>query len=110
MKDSFLYYDKTQKLIQEAEALNITANVAHKGGNNFYHCPDFGKDNGTNVLSVMFVPGDLRMYVAFEYGQGDKYHTACCGVYVKMEMQDWFWIFLARLIFKDFENSYIFFR
>jgi hypothetical protein len=48
-----------------------------------------GKDNGTNVISVMYVPHDGRMYLGFEYGVGDKYRTACCGVYVKMDMKEW---------------------
>jgi hypothetical protein len=49
-----------------------------------------GQNNGTNVLSVMYVPGDLRMYVGFEYGFGDKYLVASCGVYVHMDMKEWF--------------------
>lgn len=44
--------------------------MAHKGGDNLYRCPAMGKDDGTNVLSVMYIPGDLRMYVGFEYGEG----------------------------------------
>ena len=61
--------------------------MAHKGGDDLYHCPPMGKDDGTNVLSVMFIPGELRMYVAFEYGEGQKYHTAGCGVYVHIDMK-----------------------
>lgn len=56
IKDSFLTYETINKMIGEKEALNITANVAHKGGPDLYHCPSMGSDNGTNVLSVMFVP------------------------------------------------------
>lgn len=70
--------------------MNITGNVAHKGGKDLYHCPAMGKDDGTNVLSAMFIPGDLRMYVAFEYGSGDKYLTGGCGVYVHLDMKEWF--------------------
>lgn len=61
LKDSLNYYGKNE--IGELEALNITANVAHKGGSNLYQCPT-GKDNGTNVLSAMFIPGESRMYAA----------------------------------------------
>ena len=39
--------------------------MAHKGGDNLYHCPAMGHDDGTNVLSVLYIPGDLRMYVGF---------------------------------------------
>ena len=46
-----------------------------------------GKDNGTNVISVLYIPNDVKMYLAFEYGTRDNYHTACCGVYVKMDMK-----------------------
>lgn len=70
--------------------MNITANVANKGGSSFYHCPQMGKDTGNNVISVMYVPADTKMYVAFEYGQADKYLTAACGVYLKIDMKEWF--------------------
>jgi hypothetical protein len=49
-----------------------------------------GSDNGTNVISVMYVPNELKMFVAFEYGEKDQYLTACCGVYVEMDMREWF--------------------
>lgn len=49
-----------------------------------------GKDTGNNVISVMYVPADTKMYVAFEYGQADKYLTAACGVYLKIDMKEWF--------------------
>jgi len=64
--------------------LNITANVAHKGGPNLYQCPT--KDEGTNVISVMFIPGEQRMYAAVEYGSGETYRTACCGVYLNISL------------------------
>jgi hypothetical protein len=62
IKDSINAYQPG--VIGELEALNITANVAHKGGDNFYQCPEAGKDNGTNIISVMFVPGEQKMYAA----------------------------------------------
>lgn len=86
IKDSFGEYPLGT--IGWMQALNITANVAHKGGPDLYHCP--AKDNGTNVISVLFVPGELKMYAAIEYGEGDTYKTACCGVYVEMDMRRWF--------------------
>lgn len=88
IKDSINVYKSGQ--IGELEALNITANVAYKGGNNFYQCPEAGKDNGTNIISVMFVPGEHKMYAAYEYGEGKTYRTACCGVYLKIDLSPWF--------------------
>jgi hypothetical protein len=72
--------------------LNITANVADKGNSEaeFYHCPKAGNNKGNNILSAMFVPGEQRMYVALESGQDKTYQTACCGVYLKMDMSVWF--------------------
>jgi hypothetical protein len=87
LKDSLLYYGKNE--IGELEALNVTANVAHKGGANLYQCPT-GKDDGTNVISALFIPGEERMYAAVEYGTGDSYRTACCGVYLNIDLSSWF--------------------
>lgn len=55
-----------------------------------YKCPEAGKDNGTNIISVMFVPGEQRMYAAIEYGSGNTYKTACCGVYLNIDLTHWF--------------------
>lgn len=66
----------------------MTANVAHKGGPDLYKCP--AVDNGTNVISVMFIPGEQRMYAAIEYGSGSTYRTACCGVYLNIDLSQWF--------------------
>lgn len=46
-----------------------------------------GSDDGTNVISVVYVPIESRMFLAFEYGEKDKYHTAGCGVYVDINMK-----------------------
>ena len=64
--------------------------MAHKGDPDLYHCPAAGKDNGTNIISVMFIPGESRMYAAMEYGSGDSYRTACCGVYLNIDLNPWF--------------------
>lgn len=50
--------------ISNEEAINITAATAHKGGNNPHKCPGPG-DQGTNVLSVVYLPAILNMYVGF---------------------------------------------
>lgn len=70
------------------DALNVTAATAHKGSNDPYKCPGAG-DNGTNVISVLYTPATLEMYVGFEYGVGKDYKTACCGVYVYVDMAKW---------------------
>lgn len=69
LKDGFNYYDDRDIQISDKEAINITASVAHKGGSNQYECPG-GGDQGTNIISAVFVPGELKMYMAFEYGSG----------------------------------------
>jgi len=38
----------------------------------------------------MFVPGEQKMYAAVEYGSGSTYQTACCGVYLHIDMAPWF--------------------
>ena len=64
--------------------------MAHKGGPDLYKCPAAGQDKGTNIMSVMFAPGDQRMYAAIEYGSGNSYRTACCGVYLNIDLAPWF--------------------
>ena len=92
MKDTLNKYEGRSAKIGELEALNITANVADKGGDDFdfYHCPKAGKNHGNNIISAMFVPGEQRMYVAMEYGEGKTYQTACCSVYLNMDLSSWF--------------------
>lgn len=85
LKDGIEYYEKKNKKISNEEAINITASTAHKGGDNPHKCPGYG-DNGTNVISAVFLPASLEVYIAFEYGGGEKYKTACCGVYVHIKM------------------------
>ena len=68
IKDGFNYYSERGQLIADHEAINITAAVAHKGGHNHYKCPK--NDDGTNVISAVFIPGEQRMFMAFEEGAG----------------------------------------
>jgi hypothetical protein len=87
LKDSFNHYGNNA--IGDIEALNITSNVADKGGPSRYHCPT-GKDDGINIISALFVPGEERMYAAVEYGSGNNFKTACCGVYLHIDLKQWF--------------------
>jgi hypothetical protein len=64
--------------------------VADKGGPTFYKCPPAGKDEGNNVISAMFIPGEQRMYAAMEYGEGPTYRTGACGVYINITLAKWF--------------------
>jgi hypothetical protein len=89
LKDSFVAFSENSIEITEMEAVKIGAAAAHKGGPDPYHCPG-GADQGTNVISVVFVPSDERMYVSFEYGYNETYRTGGCGVYVNMDMSQWF--------------------
>lgn len=86
LKDSILEFEG--KKINDAEALYITAAVAHKGGDDPYKCPG-GGDKGTNVISAVYLPATLQVYAGFEYGSGNTYRTGCCGVYVKLDMARW---------------------
>lgn len=45
---------------------------------------------GINVISVMYSPNDLKMWAAFQYGKDDTFRSACCGVYVEIDMRSWF--------------------
>ncbi len=51
--------------ISELDALNITAIVSDKPGNDQWKCPTPGDHSGINVISVTYVPGDHRMYAGF---------------------------------------------
>ena len=67
LKDGIKYYEDAGVRISNENAVNITATTAHKGGSNPHQCPG-PKDDGTNVISAVFFPADLSMYMAFEYG------------------------------------------
>lgn len=55
LKSGIEYYEAQRVRITEQDAINITAATAHKGGNDPYKCPGDG-DQGTNVLSIVYVP------------------------------------------------------
>ncbi len=42
------------------------------------------------MISVMFVPKELKMWAAFEHGHKDSFRSACCGVYVEISLKKWF--------------------
>lgn len=57
LKDGFNFYHEKEQKIGDHEAVNITAAAANKGGSNPYLCPG-PKDNGTNVISAVYVPAE----------------------------------------------------
>lgn len=87
LKDGFEWYEKNRK-ITAADALNMTAILGNKGSQEFKVCPQ--KDIGTNVISVMYSPEDLKMWASFEYNFGKDFRPACCGVYLEIDMKLWF--------------------
>lgn len=56
LKNSILLFENQK--INDASALFITAATAHKGGNDPYKCPG-AKDEGTNVISAVYLPATL---------------------------------------------------
>jgi len=64
LKNGILHYETINKKITNTDAINITAATAHKGGDNPHKCPG-PVDQGTNVISAVFLPAQLGMYAAF---------------------------------------------
>ena len=78
-------YTAARHLIDTAEAVNVTALVADKGGNNMYDCG--GASDATNVLSVTYDPANLKVYVAWENGHGPSEWTpAACNTYLEFRL------------------------
>lgn len=69
------------------EALNMTAILGDKGSEKFLSCKNNYK--GINVISVTYDPKELVMWAGFEYGFGSTFRSACCGVYVEIDMKKW---------------------
>ena len=75
--------------MNEADALDLIALVADKGSERFESCSDPKVPKGLNVISALYAPGQLKMWVGFQYGSGHSFLPACCGVYVEIDMKDW---------------------
>jgi len=86
----FENYEKSETKITFTEAVNMTAIMGAKQHRNYYSCADGPK--GSNVVSATYYPKDLVMWAAFEYGSKDTFRSACCGVYVKVDLKPWFGI------------------
>lgn len=88
MKDAFHSYQRNNIKMGPAEAVNITAILGDKGSEKFLTCENNFK--GINVISVTYDPKELVMWAAFEYGSDKTFRSACCGVYVEIDMKRWF--------------------
>lgn len=88
LRDGFNWYAANRR-INEADALNMTAIPGNKCDSDLKICPA-NVTLGSNVISVMFVPSELKMWVSFEYSSGENFRPACCSVYVAIDMKLWF--------------------
>lgn len=87
-RDMLKNYENSKTQITENEAINMTAIMGAKEHRNYYSCKEGPK--GSNVISVTYYPKDLKMWAAFEYGYKDTFRSACCGVYIKIDLKPWF--------------------
>ena len=79
MRDLFAGFQAANVKIGDAEAVGIVASLGTKG-NNFLTCDQVL--NGDNVLSVAYVPGEARFFVAWEDGSGSAWRPAACAPYL----------------------------
>ena len=87
LKDGFNWYKNEGIEMGEEQSLNLTAILGDKGSEYFMSCKK--KADGVNVISVAFEPESLKMWAGFEYSSGKTFRSACCGVYVEMDMAPW---------------------
>lgn len=87
LKDGFDWYQNNDVLMGPSEAVNITAILGDKGSEKFLTCKNNFK--GINVISVAYDPQELIMWTAFEYGFNQTFRSACCGVYVEIDLKRW---------------------
>eukprot|EP00331_Platyophrya_macrostoma_P013477 CAMPEP_0176408802 /NCGR_PEP_ID=MMETSP0127-20121128/2155_1 /TAXON_ID=938130 /ORGANISM="Platyophrya macrostoma, Strain WH" /LENGTH=511 /DNA_ID=CAMNT_0017788131 /DNA_START=3 /DNA_END=1538 /DNA_ORIENTATION=+ len=83
MHNLFVDYAADDILIGDAEALRIVATVGTKGSNFLTCAPQQG---GSNVLSVVYVPGEHRFYAAWENGSGQNWSPAACSGYIHFDL------------------------
>jgi len=86
--NTFMYYEQNNMLMNVNQALNLTAILGDKGQTSPFQCPN--TTDGSNVLSVMFMPGDQVAYAAWEDNSGANWRPACCNTYIKIDFTKWF--------------------
>jgi hypothetical protein len=84
--EAFLSYQTNGIPIGVNEALNVTAIAADKGTDP-YHC--HGK-KGSNIMSIMFQPGQAKIWAAWEDGSGAQWVPAPCAAYIEMDLSVFF--------------------
>ncbi|EDQ87662.1 uncharacterized protein MONBRDRAFT_33219 [Monosiga brevicollis MX1] len=92
LHDAFVDYEARGVLIDDLQAVNLTAIVGDKGPSkraDFLTC-DHAQE-GSNIVSATFLPYPNNvMYVAYESGSGDQHRPACCNGYLRFNMSDYF--------------------
>jgi hypothetical protein len=82
----FTGYQAANISIGDAEAVGIVATLGIKG-NDFLTCQQF-LGYGSNILSVVYVPGEHRFFVAWEDGSGSTWRpAACAAAYLHIDLQ-----------------------
>jgi hypothetical protein len=79
----FQEYAALKQSIADEDAVGIVATLGTKGPN-YYTCDQVL--DGSNVLSVVYVPGERRFFVAWESGRGDTWRPAACSPYVSLNI------------------------
>lgn len=85
--DIILDYQNNGKLIGDLQAINITSALGDKGEHP-YVCRN--NTDGSNILSVAFVPAQGVFYVAWEDGYLSTWRPAACNTYVRVDLKR-FW-------------------
>ena len=79
----FAEYEADSLPIADEDAVRIVATLGIKG-DDFFTCDQ--ALSGDNVLSVVYVPGEKRCFVAWELGSGSQWRPAACAPYVAVNL------------------------
>lgn len=86
MHDLFKGYGDAGVAIADEDAVRIVATLGIKG-DDYFTCDQ--KFKGDNVLSVAYVPGEKRAFVAWEEGHGFAWRPAACNTYYHVNLSAW---------------------
>jgi hypothetical protein len=84
MHELFSGFQAAGTLIDDELAVGIVATLGTKGPNYLTCNQSFRR--GDNVLSVAYVPGERRFFVAWEEGSGALWRPAACSTYVHVDL------------------------
>jgi hypothetical protein len=79
----FAEYAADSLPIADEDAVRIVGTLGIKG-NDYFTCEQ--ALGGDNVLSVVYVPGEKRCFVAWELGSGAQWRPAACAPYVAVNL------------------------